>query len=126
MRRSGLSITGCKARAPTMRPPAPRVEDDPGRCRPAWATTLRVTPPVVAGYGDRKDPNVALFAPWQKEGMRAFLEAARSQVDLARASVPVGAADPYAELERLAELRDRGIVTEEEFTANKRHLLGLD
>jgi hypothetical protein len=69
---------------------------------------------------------VALFAPWQKEGMRAFLEATRSPVDLAWASVPVGAADPYAELERLAELRDRRIVTEEEFTAKKRHLLGLD
>jgi hypothetical protein len=33
--------------------------------------------------------------------------------------------DSIAELERLAELRDRGALTEEEFSAEKRQLLGL-
>ena len=34
-------------------------------------------------------------------------------------------ADPIADLERLAELRDKGILTDEEFTAKKRALLGI-
>ena len=36
-----------------------------------------------------------------------------------------GAPDYIAELERLADLRDRGIITAEEFEAKKRQLLGL-
>ena len=40
---------------------------------------------------------------------------------------PTGANQPdyIAELERLAELREKGIVTEEEFDAKKKQLLGL-
>jgi len=34
--------------------------------------------------------------------------------------------DPLAEIEKLAGLRDAGILTEEEFSAKKRQLLGLD
>ena len=34
-------------------------------------------------------------------------------------------ADYIAELERLADLRDRGIITAEDFEAKKRQLLGL-
>lgn len=37
----------------------------------------------------------------------------------------VGGQDYIAELERLAELRDRGIITPEEFEAKKKQLLGL-
>jgi hypothetical protein len=33
--------------------------------------------------------------------------------------------DPYAELERLGELKSEGIITEEEFQAKKTQLLGL-
>ena len=42
-------------------------------------------------------------------------------------AAPVGVDQPdyLAELERLADLRDKGIVTEEEFEAKKRQLLGL-
>ena len=42
-------------------------------------------------------------------------------------AAPTGADQPdyLAELERLAELRDKGIVTEEEFKAKKQQLLGL-
>ena len=50
----------------------------------------------------------------------------------AQAAQPANAAptsadqpDYLAELERLAELRDKGIVTEEEFEAKKQQLLGL-
>ena len=41
------------------------------------------------------------------------------------ASASVDQPDYLAELERLAELRDKGIVTEEEFEAKKQQLLGL-
>ena len=34
-------------------------------------------------------------------------------------------ADPYAEIEKLARLKDQGIITEEEFEAKKKQLLGL-
>lgn len=34
-------------------------------------------------------------------------------------------ADSIAQLEKLAELRDKGILTEEEFSAKKKQLLGL-
>ena len=42
-------------------------------------------------------------------------------------AAPAGVDQPdyLAELERLAELRDKGIVTEEEFQAKKKQLLGL-
>lgn len=41
------------------------------------------------------------------------------------AEAPPAQADYTAELERLAELRDKGVVTPEEFDAKKRQLLGL-
>ncbi len=41
------------------------------------------------------------------------------------APVPTGGADYIAELEKLADLRDRGIISSEEFEAKKKQLLGL-
>lgn len=38
---------------------------------------------------------------------------------------PPAASDPYEELKKLKELLDMGIVTEEEFNAKKKQLLGL-
>lgn len=35
------------------------------------------------------------------------------------------AADPYAELEKLGQLKAQGIITQEEFDAKKKQLLGL-
>jgi hypothetical protein len=64
---------------------------------------------------------------------RAIITAEEGQA--APAAPPVGAAPPVAppepepsyldELERLAGLRDSGIITEEEFEAKKKQLLGL-
>lgn len=42
-----------------------------------------------------------------------------------QAPAPVAGDDPYAEIERLAQLKDQGILTQEEFDAKKRQLLGL-
>lgn len=39
-------------------------------------------------------------------------------------SAPVGGADVASQLERLASLRDRGVLTEQEFETQKRRLLG--
>jgi Short C-terminal domain len=43
------------------------------------------------------------------------------------ASAPSGAAEPeyVGELERLAELREQGILSEEEFEAKKKQILGI-
>jgi hypothetical protein len=40
------------------------------------------------------------------------------------APAPVAEADPVSELRELAKLRDDGILTEEEFAAQKRKILG--
>jgi len=42
------------------------------------------------------------------------------------AAQPGGSSDYVAELEKLASLRDAGILTDEEFEAKKRQILGLD
>jgi len=42
-------------------------------------------------------------------------------------AAPAGSTDDYlAELEKLASLRDAGILTDDEFNAKKRQILGLD
>ena len=43
---------------------------------------------------------------------------------VAAASVPVGAADVADQLDRLADLRDRGVLTDDEFQREKDKLLG--
>jgi hypothetical protein len=40
------------------------------------------------------------------------------------APAPAAAADPVEQLEKLGELRDKGVLTEEEFAAEKAKLLG--
>jgi uncharacterized protein YwgA len=37
----------------------------------------------------------------------------------------INQADPMEQLEKLASLKDKGIITEEEFNAKKKQLLGL-
>ena len=48
----------------------------------------------------------------------------RDEADVEQA-VPTGMASVADELQHLAKLRDQGIVTEEEFTAKKKQLLGI-
>jgi len=40
-------------------------------------------------------------------------------------AVPQATADPYDELAKLGGLKDQGIITQEEFDAKKKQLLGL-
>jgi hypothetical protein len=41
-----------------------------------------------------------------------------------QAAAPAGGADPIEQLKQLGELRDKGVLTEEEFAAQKAKLLG--
>lgn len=56
----------------------------------------------------------------------AFLsDAVANLVSDGTASAPSEEADYLAEMEKLGTLRDQGIITEEEFEAKKKQLLGL-
>jgi predicted PhzF superfamily epimerase YddE/YHI9 len=57
----------------------------------------------------------------QQEGTQAVAPAAQASA----APSSGGESDYIAELEKLADLRDRGIITSEEFEAKKKQLLGL-
>jgi predicted PhzF superfamily epimerase YddE/YHI9 len=57
----------------------------------------------------------------QQEGTQAIAPAAQASA----APSSGGESDYIAELEKLADLRDRGIITSEEFEAKKKQLLGL-
>ena len=58
---------------------------------------------------------------WAEQGQTspAYMEAMPAAEPVAPA-----AADPIAQLERLGELRDKGVLTDEEFAAQKAKLLG--
>jgi hypothetical protein len=73
--------------------------------------------------------NTAHISHVPKNEVREFAEWLRSRLTMTTA-VPSGstepsAPDPIEQIERLARLRDQGIVTEEEFAAKKRQLLNL-
>ena len=60
-----------------------------------------------------------------RQGMRQDFQPAGEEVyDEAPAAAPAQA-DYTVELERLAQLRDQGVITAEDFEAKKRQLLGL-
>jgi hypothetical protein len=56
---------------------------------------------------------------------KAALQADGATVEPESAAVPAAEADYLAELEKLAALRDQGIITEEDFEAKKKQLLGI-
>jgi hypothetical protein len=64
-----------------------------------------------------------------KAHTKVFADGIRSHLDEAKRNtaspVLLPAADHVSELEKLASLRERGLLTDEEFTAAKRKLLGL-
>ena len=62
-----------------------------------------------------------------KMGMRQDFEPKEEPVEAAPPSSASAATQPeyIAELERLAQIREQGIVSEEEFQAKKKQLLGL-
>ena len=62
-----------------------------------------------------------------KMGMRQDFDRKEEPAEAAPTAAPSAAPEPdyMAELERLAQLRDQGIVSEEEFQAKKKQLLGI-
>ena len=61
-----------------------------------------------------------------KMGMRQDFEPKEEPVEAAPSPAPAAPEPEYiAELERLAQLREQGIASEEEFQAKKKQLLGL-
>jgi hypothetical protein len=63
----------------------------------------------------------------QQQQQAAMQQAAEQAVAAQQAAAPAAAptGDPIAELERLAQLKQQGILTDEEFAAAKSKLLGL-
>jgi hypothetical protein len=81
---------------------------------------------VVGGVSHRqqaKAQHAADAQAYQQEQQQAAMEAAAQQA-AAQQPAAAPAADPIAELERLAQLKQQGILTDEEFTAAKAKLLG--
>lgn len=76
---------------------------------------------VIAGTATHVSNNVS-----RRQAQRW---AAQEEADQPSQPVAAGpqapAGDPYAELEKLAGLRDQGIITPEDFEAKKQQLLGL-
>jgi multidrug resistance efflux pump len=85
---------------------------------------------VVGGVSHRQQAKAQQAADaqaYQQEQQQAAMEAAAQQAaaqQAAAAPAAAPAADPIAELERLAQLKQQGILTDEEFTAAKAKLLG--
>jgi hypothetical protein len=74
--------------------------------------------------GATKDEDSVMFNYWQAKAFEDLK--ARIDAKMRQSRQPVRAVSEADEIERLASLRDRGIITDEEFTAKKRKLLGLD
>jgi len=76
--------------------------------------------------GRETDDVIISFRPGQQKAFEAFREMLEARV---ASSAATRAASPAAtdldQLEKLASLRDRGIITEEEFHRKKRQVLGL-
>jgi hypothetical protein len=62
-----------------------------------------------------------------KSGMREDFSSPQDQPAQAAAPAPAAAPEPeyVGELERLAQLRDQGIITDDDFEAKKKQLLGI-
>ncbi len=73
---------------------------------------------VIAGTATHVSNNVS------RRQQRKWAEQEPQQEEYAEAPPAAPAADPIAQLKELAELRDSGVLTEEEFAAQKAKILG--
>lgn len=62
---------------------------------------------------------------WAEQEQAEYGQPQQQYAEPAPAPVPAAQPDYTAELERLADLRDRGVITPEDFDAKKRQLLGI-
>ena len=86
---------------------------------------------VVGGMSNRQQAKAQQAADaqaYEQQQQQAAMQAAAEQAVAAQqAAAPAAAApaDPIAELERLAQLKQQGILSDEEFAAAKAKLLGI-
>ncbi len=80
---------------------------------------------VIAGTATAVSNNVSRRQAnrWSQQAEAQQYE--QEQMQPQEAPAPAPAADPYAELEKLGQLKTDGLITQEEFDAKKRQLLGL-
>lgn len=79
----------------------------------------------VADLREVVDQLMALLNPDAPERQEAAQQAPGAAPVAAVAATPAAPADPVAEIQRYKALMDSGVITEEEFTAKKRQLLGI-
>lgn len=75
-----------------------------------------------------QDENTVMFRTAQQLGFDRIKTAIEAKMAAAKKIVPKAAPQTVSyldELEKLASLKDRGIITEDEFTAKKRQILGI-
>jgi hypothetical protein len=70
------------------------------------------------------DENAVIFRSGQQKAFEAMREAIEQKMSIIRMGAKAGSTD-VDELERLAVLRDRKVITEDEFRQKKKQLLGL-
>lgn len=79
---------------------------------------------VIEGTGSDRTPYRAIGAPLKfRLAVQEQIEHSLAQRDLGAAQPP--RSDAYSELTKLNELREKGILTDEEFAKEKRRILGL-
>ncbi len=83
----------------------------------------------VSRHGQQKAEQAADAQAYEEQQQQAAMQAAAEQaVAQQQAAAPPAApaaADPVAELERLAQLKAQGVLSDEEFAAAKAKLLGI-
>jgi hypothetical protein len=84
----------------------------------------------VSGRQQAKAQQAADAQAYEQQQQQAAMQAAAEQAVAAQqaaapAAAAPAAADPIAELERLAQLKQQGILSDEEFAAAKAKLLGI-
>lgn len=75
---------------------------------------------VVAGTATAVSNNVS-----RRQAQRYAAKDAAAQASVEAQAAPVTQEDPYVELEKLGQLKAEGILTDEEFQAKKKQILGL-
>jgi len=69
--------------------------------------------------------SIVTFRPGQQAVFEAFREAVEAKLTVGFNRSPSAATTDLDELDKLASLRDRGVITEDEFHRKKKQLLGL-
>lgn len=75
---------------------------------------------VVAGTATAVSNNVS-----RRQAQKYAAKDAAAQAPVEAQAAPVAEQDPYVELEKLGQLKAEGILTDEEFQAKKKQILGL-